>query len=225
MLKVFIDGKQGRLGVERVENGFDQQHITAAFHQCLHLFKIRAAQFFKGDIAGPGVIHIRADAGGFGCWPQGAHHKPGVLWRRIFVAGGTGQPRRGQVHLARQVAQVIVSLGDGGCAKGIGFNQVSPGSQIGFVDVPDHIGPGDAEQVAIVFDVFRVGRKALTAVIGFGQLEALDHGAHGPIQNGDAPGQQGRQGLASCVGGKFVCGDGGQVHCSAAAGRFRRCQV
>jgi hypothetical protein len=50
------------------------------------------------------------------------------------------QSRRRQVHLARQVGHVVVGLGHGGGAKGVGLDQVGTGGQVGLVDIADHIG-------------------------------------------------------------------------------------
>jgi hypothetical protein len=38
-----VDGKQRGLGVERVEDGLDQQHVGAALHQAFHLLVVRRA--------------------------------------------------------------------------------------------------------------------------------------------------------------------------------------
>ena len=199
-LKIFFNGKQRGFGVEGVEYGFDQQHIGATFDQRLDLFKIRGPKFFKRNVSGTWVIDIRADAGRFGCGPQGAHHKPGPLRGRKFVASSACQPGRGEVHFPRQVTQIVICLGDCCGTKGIGFDQIRPCCQVGFMNILDHLRAGDAEQITVVFDIFGMRRKAFTPVIGLGQFEALDHGAHGTVQNRNAARQQSRQGLAAGVG-------------------------
>ena len=75
----------------------------------------------------------------------------------------------------------------GGRAEGVGLNQVCASGQIALVDVADHIRPGETEQLVIALDVAckvlkalaRCARAAvaLAPVLGFPQLEALDHGA------------------------------------------------
>ena len=184
--KEFFDGKQRGLGVERVKNRLDQQHIAAAFHQGLNLLVIGSAQFFKRDVAGTGVVHVGADAGRLGRGTQSADHIARLIGGREFVASSAGDFCRLQVHLAGQVLHVVVGLGHGGRAEGVGLDQVGPGGQIAFVDVTDHIGAGQAQQLVVALDVFGEILEPITPVVGLGQFEALDHGAHGTVKDGDA---------------------------------------
>ena len=43
------DGADRRLGVERVEDGLDQQHVDAAVDQAAHLFSVGGAQLVERD--------------------------------------------------------------------------------------------------------------------------------------------------------------------------------
>ena len=80
-------------------------------------------------------------------------------------------------------------------------------------------GACQAQQLVVAFDVFgeifepvaltaRAG-VPLAAVLGFAQLEALNHGAHGAIQNGDAAGQNAGERLRAGIGN----GLHGAAHC------------
>ena len=60
-------------------------------------------------------------------------------------------------------------------------------------------GPRQHQQVAVVLQVLGVVLEALAAVVGLGQLEALDHRAHGAVEDEDALLEQVRQGLAAGV--------------------------
>ena len=55
-LKGFRDREERGLGIERIENGFDQQKIDTAFEQSKHLVAIRLPDLIEGD---------RAEAGSF----------------------------------------------------------------------------------------------------------------------------------------------------------------
>jgi len=114
------------------------------------------------------------------------------------------------VHLDGQVGHVVVRLGHGGSAEGVGFDHVRTGGQVGLVDVGDHVRACQAQQLVVAFDVFgevfetvaltaRAG-VAFATVLGLAQLEALDHGAHGAVQNGDAAGQNARERLGAGIG-------------------------
>jgi hypothetical protein len=58
------DRVQRRLGVQRVENGFDQQQIGAAVEQAVDLLAIGLAQIVEGDGAIAGVRYVGRDRGG-----------------------------------------------------------------------------------------------------------------------------------------------------------------
>ena len=53
-----------RLGVERVEDGLDQQQIGAAVDQAFDLLAISLAQLVEADGAEAGIAHVRRDRGG-----------------------------------------------------------------------------------------------------------------------------------------------------------------
>ena len=48
MLEDALDGIDGRLGIERIKDGFDEQCIHATVQQRLNLFAISLNQFIKG---------------------------------------------------------------------------------------------------------------------------------------------------------------------------------
>src|SRR6185369_528704 len=115
------------------------------------------------------------------------------------VGGRAREPGRGQIHLARQVAEGIVVLRDARGAEGVGLDDVGPGREIALVNVADHVGPRQAEQLAVVLQVLGVILEALPAIVALGQPEALDHRAHGAVENRDALLEDGRQVLATGV--------------------------
>ena len=58
------DGENRRLGVERVEDGFDQQRIDAAGQKPAHLLGISKPQLVEGDGAKAGIGDVRRDRSG-----------------------------------------------------------------------------------------------------------------------------------------------------------------
>ena len=70
----------------------------------------------------------------------------------------------------------------------------------------DDIGPSQAQQFVVAFHVAVKVFETRATVLLFGQLEALNHGAHGAIQNHEALLQGGGQGLGAGVGGECVHG-------------------
>jgi len=53
------------------------------------------------------------------------------------------------------------------------------------VDVLDHVGPGEVEQVGIPGHLARVVAEALAAVVGRGQPPGLDRGPVGAVEHED----------------------------------------
>jgi hypothetical protein len=104
-----------------------------------------------------------------------------------------------EVHLARQVGHLVVLLRDGGGAEGVGLDQVGTGREVALVDVADHVGAREREQFVVALHVALEVLEALAAVLLLGELEALDHRAHGPVEDGDALCKDAGQGLAAGV--------------------------
>ncbi len=75
VLEVFVDGEQGRLGVQRVEDGFQQQKIHAAVQQPARLLGIGRDQLIKGDGAERRVVDIRGKRGRLAGRPERARHE------------------------------------------------------------------------------------------------------------------------------------------------------
>ena len=71
------------------------------------------------------------------------------------------------------------------------------------MNVANHIRARETEQFIVALDVFGKVFEALTTVIGLAQFEALNHGAHGAIENGNAFFQNGWQGLGAGVVQRF----------------------
>ena len=89
------DGDQRGLGVERVEDGLDQQQIDAAGDQGAHLLGVGGLHLVEGDHAEAGVVGVgrvgerdgqRADGAGDEALPAG------LRWRRGRPTRGTGGP-------------------------------------------------------------------------------------------------------------------------------------
>ena len=75
------DGIERGLGVERVEDGLDQQDIGAAVDEAARLLGIGCAQLIEGDRAVARIAHVGRDRGGAVGRPHGAGHeaRPPVL--------------------------------------------------------------------------------------------------------------------------------------------------
>ena len=64
LLEDFGDRVDRRLGVQRVEDGLDQQQVGAAVEQAVDLLAIGVAQLVEGDGAEAGIVDVGRDRGG-----------------------------------------------------------------------------------------------------------------------------------------------------------------
>jgi hypothetical protein len=76
----------------------------------------------------------------------------------------------------------------------------APGGQVARVDVADHVRARQAQQLVVALHVLVKVFEALAPVLRLAELEALDHGAHGAVQDGDALREDGGQRLGAGVG-------------------------
>jgi hypothetical protein len=194
LIKILVDGKHRRLGVQRVENGLHQQEIRPASHQAVDGLGIARDQFIKADIAVTRVVHIRADAGGTVGGPQhaGAEARLGRILCGLGNTQRLHQLGRRVVDLPHQAFHPVVGHGNRRGIESVGFNDVGPGIQIRLMNAAYHVRPGQHQQVVVAFYVTGPVGKPLATVIRFLQRMALDHGAHAAIQDQDALGQLGK---------------------------------
>ncbi len=181
------DGVKRGLGVQRVEDGFDQQQVGAAIEQAVDLLAIGFAQVVEGDGAVAGVGHIGRDRGGAVGRAQGAGHETrlAVLGRNARRCGAR-EFGAVAVELVGEVRHVVVGLRDRGRGKRVGSDDVGAGAQVGGVDVLDRLGLGQDQQIVVAADVAVKIRKARAAKRGFVVLQGLDHRAHGAVEHQNA---------------------------------------
>src|SRR5215210_3572591 len=123
---------------------------------------------------------------------DGAGHKARPLGRllRVGVCGLARHAGRFVVQFVGQVLQPVIRLGDGGRGEGVRLDDVRASVHGGFVDITDHGGSGDREQVVVAPELCRVIRQALPTVVLLGEAVGLDHGPHRAVEQDDALLQQ-----------------------------------
>ena len=218
---VFVDGEQRGLAVQRIEDGFHQQQIDAAFNQALGLLIVGVDQLVEGDVTRSRVVHVRRDRGRLWRRSQCAGDEARLVRCAVLGGGGARQPGRFHVHLIGQLAHVVIVLRDPGGAEGVGFDDVGAAGQIALVDFLDHVRLRQRQQLVIPFDeqFARTGTGGRSevdepavwaAAIGdFIQFVLLDDGAHRAVEDHDAA----RENLAQLGIGRGHDGAGyGVVH-------------
>ena len=96
-------------GVERVEDGLDEQCIHSAFDEGLYLFGIGIDEFVKGDASLGRVIHIGTDGTGLPCRAYGACYKARFVGCAHGVCAFTSDACCCTIDVFAQVLASIVS--------------------------------------------------------------------------------------------------------------------
>ena len=126
LLEERLERVDGGLGVERVEDGLDEQHVGAAVDQAAGLLQVGLDQLVVGDVAGAGVVDVGRD----GCRavrrPERAQHPARPVGRALGHGVGLGarQGGRGDVHLVGDVLHRVVGQRDALRVEGVGLEQV-----------------------------------------------------------------------------------------------------
>ena len=188
-LEIFLDGEERGFGVERVEDGFEEQQVGAAFDQGAGLRGVDFAQAVEGDAARGGVRDVLRNRGGARGRAQGAGDEaaPAGVRGGKAIDGAAGDLRAGEIQIGDAIFEAVIGHGDGVGVEGVGFDDVGARFEILRVDLLDDVRLGEVQRVVIEAQIARVMGEFLAAIIGFGQVAGLDHGAHGAIEHQDAP--------------------------------------
>jgi hypothetical protein len=186
-----VDGHERRPGVERVEDGFHQDDVRPALDERLHLLAVGVFQLVERDVAEGRVLHVGRDAARAVRGADGPAHeaRAGGVQALGLVASPPGQLGALHVELAHQVLHLVVGHGDRRAGEGVGLDHVRLAvHQVLQVDVVDHLGPGQRQQVVVALEPVRGVEvfEALAAEVGFLELVLLDHRAHRAVQDQDA---------------------------------------
>ena len=172
----------GHFGVQRVENGLDENNVHAAFHQSLHLFVIGLEELVVGQFAGSRIADVAAHRTGLVRWSHGTAYPSRMFLRSVFVGHRTGNTCSFESHLAGKILQMIVGLADALAAEGIGRNQVGTGLQIAAVNLTDNAGTRQVEHVVVARHHTLHVAKPLSAEVTLRQPELLNLSPHCPVE-------------------------------------------
>ena len=188
-IELFGDGEDGGLGVERVEDGLDQQRIDAAVEQAAHLLGIGDAQFVEGDGAKARIQNVGRDRGGAVGRADGAGDEAllAVLVLRD-ARGVAGEAGAFEVQFVGDLRHRVIGLRDAGRGEGVGRDDVGAGAEIGEVDGAHRVGPAEIEQIVVAAHLAVPGIEARAAKALLVEAERLDHGAHGAVEHQNALG-------------------------------------
>ena len=100
------DGLHGTFGVERIEDGLYEQHVTAAVYEASRLLTVGVIQLPERYVARTGVVHIAADGEGL---VRGAHRACHQPWAVVRVGHLTPQCSTGACYLIYPVLQAVIA--------------------------------------------------------------------------------------------------------------------
>src|SRR6266545_6771328 len=170
-----LDGDDPRLGVERVEDRLEQDEIGTAVDEAADLLFISLAQLVEPDGAKRGIVHV----GGDRQRPVRRPDRPrdvALPIRRLrgpLRTGGLCQPRSFDVQLVRNVLELVVRLRDRRAAERVRLDDVRAGREILPVDLADHVGTREDQEIVVSPQILRMILEALAAEIRFRQLVPL----------------------------------------------------
>ena len=156
LLKNAVNGKQRRLGVERVEDCLDDQKIGAAFDQRVGRFSIGRAQIVEAHRAKARIVDVGRNRGGAVGRPQGAGDEAAtsiLLFRRVGRLAG--EPRRGEIQFGDKLLHAVIGLRDPRRAECIRFDDVGAGFEIGKMNGSDRFRLGEAQEIIVAAQVTR----------------------------------------------------------------------
>ena len=190
--EVVVDGEQAGLQHQRVEGRFAQQNVDAPLDQRVDLLAVGGHHLVEGGAAVARVVHVAGDRELLVRRPDRAGDEAGLFRRAQVhrVDGPPGQRHGGQVQLADPVREAEIGHADARGPEGVRLDDVGARFQVLAVDVFDGRRLRDRENIDEILQIVRVIGEGLAAVVSVGELQRMDHRAHGPVEDQDALSEQ-----------------------------------
>ena len=183
-----VDGPEGRLGVERVENGLHQQDVRPAVHQSPHLIRICFDQLCEGHLAGRGILYVGRHRGRAVRGTHRSRHETRLLRvaGRELVGRAACDSGCGLRNLVSALFEPVVGQRHGVGVERVGFDDVGSRPQVFFVNLEHHVRAGQREQVVAALELHRPAGEPPAAVVLLLQSVALHHRAEASVEQQDA---------------------------------------
>ena len=195
LLEMLLDREQRGLGVERVEDRFDQQDVRATIAEAADGFTIGINQLIEAGVAIARIIHVWRDRRRARSRAEYPGNETRLRWtvRGEFVAHLSRELCAGEVQLIHNAFELVVGLRNRRGVEGIGFDDVSTGGKILGVNTANDLGPRQQQQVVVALQIVLMIGEARIAKVALFQPVALNHCAHGAIKDENALFEQGFQ--------------------------------
>ena len=193
LLEQRLDGEDGRLGVQRIEDGLDDQQIGTAVDQTVGRLQVRGDQLVVGNVARTRVVDVRRDRRRARGRADGAGDVAGFVRGAELVGGLARQGGAGVVELVGQLVHVVIGQRHRVRVERVGLQDVGAGLQVLAVDALDDLRLRQVQQVVVALQRARPLPEPVAAVPVLVGAVALDRGAHRAVDHHDAPAQRGGQ--------------------------------
>ena len=183
-----LDRKQGRLRVQRVEHGLDEQDVGPAVDEAPRLLVIGFGELVESHRPVARIVHVGRDGGR----PVRRAHRAGDeaglrrIAQREAVGLAAGQRGGGPVDLVHVLLQRVIGHRHGVRIERIGRYDVGPRLQIGLMNAADRLGLGQHEQVVTPLEQHLRAGEALAPIILLSEAVALYHRPQPAVQHQDA---------------------------------------
>ncbi len=183
-----LAGENRGLGVQRVEDGLDQDQVRAAVDQAADLLAVGDPEIVEGDGAVARIVDVGRQGRRAVGRPEGAGDEPSLAVGLLRLdRRAPGQARAVAVEIVDRLLHAVVGLGDRRRGERIGFEDIRPSHGVGEMDVLDRLRLGQRQEVVVTLQVALARQKTLAAEMALGEAERLDLRAHRPVENQNAP--------------------------------------
>jgi hypothetical protein len=188
LVERLLDGKDRRLRVERIKDRFHQQRVGPAFDQPQRLLLVGRDELLVRHPARARIVRVARDRSR----PRCRAHRAGDetlsprIRRHEVIAHLPRQPRARDVQLIHRKLEVVVALRNHLPAERVRLDDVRARLQKAPVHARDHVGPRDAQHVAVALQVLVMVGEPLPAKIGLAQLERLQRRPHRAVDDDNA---------------------------------------
>ena len=174
------------LGVQRVEDRLDQDHVDAAFDQPARRLGITRGELVETGVAEARIVHLRRERRRAARGPQRAGDEawPGRARRRL-VRRAARNPGRGEVELVHQPFHAVIRLRRRAGIERIRLDDVRTGIEIAAVDLRDQLRSCDRQQIVVTFEVALRIAESFAAIFRLAQAVRLDDRAHCAVEDED----------------------------------------
>ena len=184
VVKQAFEGVNGGFGVERVEACLQEEYVCAALDEALDLFGVGLGHLVERHGARRRVVNDGRKRERLRRRPHASGHihlPPRAAKGLVRRLAGYARALTG--HVGGHAAKAVFGLRHAVCAERVGLYYVRPGGYVLLVYLPYGVRPGKVKALVVALQLAPVPRECASAEVVLAQAEALQHGAHRPVEH------------------------------------------